>query len=428
MDINGVLTGVSVSHAFADVETIADASPAADETPIEELLQAEEVSEAFTLFTCNRAEYYVVTATPAQGRQILEDALPGIAPPVRRTLSHDEAIEHLLRVASGLESQVIGEDEIIGQFQDAYQHADDHGAVGPVIEPVLLKAIHVGQRARTETAINEGVVSLAGAGVECAAKTLDLPTTTAVVVGAGDIGTRAAKALANRDVADLLVANRTPETAQELCANLDAAGAIALADLSDVLAEADLCITATGSDGSVIDGEIVPRRSSLTVIDLGQPPDVAPSVRQRANVAYFDLDRLRQITDRANERRASAAADVERIVEEELRELNRQFKRRQADAVIAAMHRGAEEIKQTQLERARDRLVAGEDPPEAVMEDLADALVSALLAAPTDGLRDAAEDDDWTTIAAAIQIFDPELEDDAVPTEAISEAVPLEDD
>lgn len=411
MAVDGTIAGVSVAHQYADVETIAAVSPEDIETHLEELLEYEGVSEAFVLSTCNRIEWYIVTAHPQIGQTVLHPYVDELEPSHWRQLSHDEAIEHLLRVSSGLESQVLGEDEILGQVREAYHTAEAHAATGALLEPVLLKALHVGERARTETGINEGVVSLASAAVRCADEHVHLPTSTVAIVGAGETGSRAVRTLADKEVGELYVLNRSLERAETVCETVANAEAKPLSAAADVLEEIDVVITATDSHDPVLTADAVPETGSIIAIDLGQPPDIAPTVQERATVAYYDLDRLRRITDRTHTRREGEAQAVEEMIEEELAVLHRRFKRARAEAVISAMRAGADQIKSTELERAKVRLEDGESPPAEVLEDLADALTNAIMAPPTRALRDAAEDDDWTTIASAIHIFDPDLEE-----------------
>lgn len=417
VSIHGVISASVVTHHDADVDTIARATPDDPEAFLADLLNSPDVEEAFLLCTCNRVECYVVTETPTEGRDRLATHFGGVPDRARTDLRHDAAIEHLCRVAAGLESQVLGEDEILGQVRSAYHRADDLGAIGPILEPAILKALHVGERARTETTVNEGVVSLASAATALAEERIHLPAATAVVVGAGDAGSRVARALADVGVERLVVANRSMDTAEGLVDEIGMAEIVELDAMSGALRRADLCVTATGSDTPVLGPDRVPRERSLLLIDLGQPPDVSPSVRERANVAYYDLDRLRVITERTHERRSEAAKEVERLIDREVEALRRQFKRDQAEEVIAAMRAGAEGIKRRELERARHRLQNGDAPTDAVVEDMADAIVNAIMAAPTEALRDAAEENDWATINAAIHIFDPSLDVTDLPAE-----------
>lgn len=427
MGVDGTISGVSVAHQYADVETIADATPRSNEAYLDELLATEEVEEAFVLCTCNRAEWYVVTANPQRGQAITREYVSDLPASAWRQLSHDEAIRHLLRVAAGLESQVLGEDEILGQVRDAIHTAEDADATGDVLGPVLMKALHVGERARTETGINEGVVSLASAAVRCAEDHVHLPTSTVAVVGAGDTGSRAARSLADRDVGELLVVNRSVERAEAVCTTVEAGRALPLTALTDAVSTADVTITATDSPDPILDPTTMPETGSAIVIDLGQPPNVHEEVRERATVAYYDLDRLRRITERTHTRRRGEAETVEGMIDRELDVLHRSFKRARAEAVIGAMRSGADRIKAAEVERAKLRLDGGDATPTDVIDDMADALVNALMAPPTEALREAAEDDDWTTIASAIQIFDPDIDEDVLPP-ALAEAAPSDQD
>ncbi|WP_336364292.1 glutamyl-tRNA reductase [Halalkalicoccus salilacus] len=425
----GVITGVRVAHDTASVDAIESASGSGQRALVEELLAREGVSEAFALQTCNRAEAYVVTPHEAAGRAALEPQLSGLPAAALRWTGHEESLRHLLRVASGLESLVLGEDQIIGQFREAYSDARDAGAVGGVLEDALLKAIHVGERARTETAINEGVVSLGSAAVELAAAERPLEEATALVIGAGEMGTLAAQSLVRHDLDRLLVANRTLSRAEHVASEVGIdAEAIPLAALPTTIERADVVITATGSDEPILDPALLDSGGETLVIDIAKPRDVHPASDAIEGVAVRDLDDLETVTERTKARRAAAAREVESMIDRELDHLLEQFKRKQADEVIGAMYEGAEMAKRRELSTALAKLEAQgglTDEQRETVEAMADALVSQLLAAPTKSLREAAAEDDWETINTAIQLFDPEFETGAVgppggidPTEA----------
>jgi hypothetical protein len=181
----GVISGASVDIDHATVDELEAATVESQRAGVERLLSVPAVEEAYVLQTCNRAEAYVVADGAETGRAALEAYLAGTGGSTVREFGHEASLRHLMRVACGLESLVVGEDQILGQVRAAYETARGAGAVGPVFEDALLKALHVGERARTETAINEGVVSLGSAAVEMAAAERDLEGATAVVVGAG---------------------------------------------------------------------------------------------------------------------------------------------------------------------------------------------------------------------------------------------------
>ena len=165
----GVISGVSLAHGTASVEQIEAACVADDHAAVEALLAHDGVREAVCLQTCNRFEVYVVSDDPERGREVVTSVVEEFPDEAVVDLSHEGSLRHLMRVACGLESLVLGEDQILGQVREAYTAARSVGGIGPVLEEAIEKAIHVGERARTETEIGEGVVSLGSAAVELAA-------------------------------------------------------------------------------------------------------------------------------------------------------------------------------------------------------------------------------------------------------------------
>ena len=207
----GIISGVSIAHQHASVEQIEAACARDERETVEALCAHDGIREAFALQTCNRAELYVVADDPEHGREVLSSVVADSPTEAVRELGHEESLRHLMRVACGLESLVLGEDQILGQVREAYTAARSVGGIGPVLEEAIEKAIHVGERARTETEIGEGVVSLGSAAVELAADERSLAEATGLVIGAGEMGTIAAQSLA-RSLDRLLVANRTEAT------------------------------------------------------------------------------------------------------------------------------------------------------------------------------------------------------------------------
>ncbi|WP_229120623.1 glutamyl-tRNA reductase [Halapricum desulfuricans] len=409
----GVITGVSVSHRQADVGEIESAAASSQRAAVERLLDHAAVTEAFAIQTCNRVEAYVVTDDAGAGRAVLESYAADIPDSVLEWLDHEASLRHMMRVASGLESLVIGEDQIIGQVRDAYEDARSIGAVGPVLESAITKAIHVGERARSETAINDGVVSVGSAAVELAATEHDLTDATATVVGAGEMSTLAAKALDARTDADrLLVVNRTVERAERVLDAVEMDGQpLGMDALERAVSAADVVVSATGKPDPVIDPSLVAATGETVVFDLAQPQDVPESVGELANVTRYDLDALESVTEETRAKRREAALAVEEVINEAFEELLTQYKRKRADEVISAMYEGAERRKTAELEQAFAKLDLDEEERE-VVESMADSIVNQLLAPPTNGLRDAAEADDWSTINTALQLFDPSFTDE----------------
>ncbi len=430
----GVVTGARVTHESGTVDDLATASPESQRSSVAEFLSIPEVEEAIVLSTCNRVEAYVVTGDSAVGQATLEEFFGDTDEDALVRTDHEESLKHLLRVATGLESVVLGEDQIIGQVRTAYEDARTAGGIGPLLEMAVTKAIHVGERARTETKINEGVVSLGSAAARLATRERSLEGTTGLVVGAGEMGQLAARSLAETGIAELVVANRTVSHAEHLLEEIDIDGrAVPLSSLETVTERATVIVTATSSDDPIIGREQLGNRDQI-VVDLGQPRDVRPEASAHESVTVFDLDDLETVTDRTRDQRAEAASAVEAMIEREFDHLRSQYKRARADNVIGTMYESAERIKARELETVISRLEDedGEgvsDEQREIIESMADSLVSQLLAPPTKSLRAAAEEDDWRTINTALELFDPdfgsgEREHDGTPQSLFGNAPP----
>jgi glutamyl-tRNA reductase len=407
-----LIVGASVSHREASLDQLEAASLECEAAAVETLLDEPAVTEAFVLQTCNRIEAYVVTEDAAAGRDALQAVQNADTWDVAQEMGHDESLRHLLRVAAGLESMVVGEDQILGQVRDAYETARGADGIGPILDDAVTKAIRVGERARTETAINDGVVSIASAAVKLAAETHGLKGADATVVGAGEMGRLAAKHLAGR-VDELVVANRTVERAERLGATLDGEGttvdATGIDTLAERLAATDVVISATGSPDWILEPAVCRELGETFIVDITRPRDIPPAADEFDHLTVYDLDKLESVTDKTREMRREAAARVEDIVDEEFSRLMAGYKRKRADTVISSMYESAERVKARELETAFEKGEFDEDQ-RAVVEAMADSIVSQLLAPPTNSLRDAAEDDDWSTIHTALQLFDPNFE------------------
>ena len=404
----GVIVGVRVSHEHASVDQLETAAAESQRHAVESLLASPGIEEAFVLQTCNRTEGYVVAPDHETGLAALELFTRAVTDDVVVDMGHEASLRHLLRVAAGLESIVLGEDQILGQLRAAYEEARGVGGIGTLLEDGITKAIHVGERARSETAINEGVVSLASAAVRLVGRDCSLDGETALVVGAGNMGRLAAKALAER-VDHLVVANRTVPHADHLAETVDVdARAVGLDGLEDAVSDARIVVSATGSNRQVFDVGTFAEAGETHIVDIAQPRDVPAGADRLPSVTVYDLDALESVTDETREKRQRAAERVEQLVDREFDHLLTQYKRKRADRVISAMYESAERVKAAELNTAMAQAEFDDDQRE-VMEAMADSIVSQLLAAPTKSLRDAAEEDDWSTIHTALELFDPDF-------------------
>jgi glutamyl-tRNA reductase len=414
----GVISGASVAHDRADIDEIESTAVESHRAGVAKLVDVPCVTEAFVLQTCNRVEAYVVTEDGADGRAALDAFFSSVPDDSLRRLGHEESLRHLMRVAAGLESLVLGEDQIIGQVGDGFEAAHDAGGIGPILEQGITKAIRVGERARTETAINEGSVSIASAAVSLADEEGSLDEA-ALVVGAGDMGQLAAKSLADH-VETLYVANRSPDRAATLASLVDVETEVVGIDDDEGTPErASLVVTATGSAAHVFDADVFAGAGETFVVDIARPRDVPPAAASHDDVTVRDIDALESVTDENRKERAAAAAQVEEMIDVEFERLLEQYKRRRADDVISAMYESAERVKAQELDTALDRGDFDREQRE-VLEAMADAIVNQLLSAPTKSLRDAAAEDDWSTINTALQLFDPDFGPDDVPVSGLT--------
>ena len=408
-----VIRGARVSHERASVDQIEAAAGADEQTVVESLLGHDGVTEAFAIQTCNRVEAYVVAESIEAARGALAPIGAEVDDEVVVEMDHEASLRHLMRVAAGLESLVLGEDQILGQFKRAIDVAREAGGVGPTFETGLTKAVHVGERARTETEINDGVTSIGSAAVRLAERETDLDGQTALVVGAGEMGKLAARALADTDITEVIVANRTLERAEHIAETVDvAARAVSLDAVDAALAEAGVVVTATGHSEYLIDSDDIEAAGETLVVDLAQPRDVDPAAATVGEVAVRDIDDLESVTAETRATREAAAEEVEAMIDAEFDRLLEAYKRRQADEVISTMYEAADRIKAREVDTAVSQLeAAGDltDEQREAVESMADALVGQLLSAPTKSLRDAAVDDDWSTIRTAMELFDPEF-------------------
>ncbi|MFP4631987.1 MAG: glutamyl-tRNA reductase [Halobacteriales archaeon] len=404
------ITGLRVTHKRAEISEIEELCKPETEDVLLDLVDNDDVDEAFVLQTCNRAEFYVSAETVERGREALERAGRdvGVRSGVAVESDHADSVEHLMRLATGLESMVVGEDEILGQMRDAYHTASELGCLGGSLGKATLKALHVGERARQETSINEGNASMGSAAAEVARRRLgSLEDVTVVVVGAGDMGELVARALAERDHPDeVYVANRTFASARRLADEVDGE-AVRFSSLSRYIREADVVVTATSAPHMVFDASDFEGHDAL-VMDLANPRDVAPDADDVDGVSLVDIDDLSEVSEGGVERRLEAVDDVEEIISEEREVLEREFKRQRAAEMLSEIYERAEEIRLEETRRALNRLEAGTGVSEQereVIDDLTTSLVNKLLSTPTEALKNAAVSEDYETLRSASEIF-----------------------
>ena len=311
----------------------------------------------------------------------------------------------------GLQSAVLGESEILGQVRGAWQTGRDEGAVRASLDRLFRHALRVGKRARAETAIARGTTSISHAAVEMVTDRLgDLAGRKVLVVGAGEMGVGVATALHRAGVADISVANRTPERGLALA---DAVGgrAYGLDELDTVLPTADVVLACTASGDSIVTASDLVRATgddrAMLIVDIAVPRAVEPAARVMPGVTVLDLDDLRDWADRGLALRAGEVERVLTIVEEELEHFGLETTARQAAPLVAQLHERAEAIRSREVERYGRRL-GGLDADEIdTVEALTKAIIAKLLHEPSTRLRLAAGTPQGERNAAAIvDLFD----------------------
>jgi glutamyl-tRNA reductase len=374
------------------------------------------VDEAVVLKTCNRVEVYAATREPAVARQSLEGlaggSLPGELRDAVRFLGGRESVHHLLRVASGLDSLIVGEDQVLGQVRDAYEFALKHGAVGKTLDLVFRKALSVGKKVRAETGIGKGAVSIGSAAVKLAEKLLgNLEGKTVLVLGAGEIAALVAKAMAGKHLRAIFVANRTRWRAAELARSLGGI-AIGYEQLPDYLPLSDVIITATGAPHVVLSRPelerclgLNPRREKLLIIDLSNPRNVAEEVNLIPNVELRNLDGLREIARENFEQRRREATRAEALVSRELTLLLRRLQEGRAQDLAARFHRQLGDVRDEELRELLRRLPELGEKERRVVAEFANALINRVGATPTRALKDAARSGDMETLQVAARLL-----------------------
>lgn len=417
------LIALGLNHQTAPLELREKVAFAPEATPqaLSDLAQRDGINEALILSTCNRTELYVDVDAGAEGvpqRWLLEHH--GLDPELvtGRRLdeflyrhAEDDAVRHLFRVAAGLDSMVLGEPQVLGQVKDAYQAARSVGTLRTPMERLLQQTFAVAKRVRTDTRIGANPVSVAYTAVRMAERLFaDLSGACVLLIGAGETIELAARHLSESKVRRLIVANRTLENAQVLAGRFGAY-AIALADLPQHLAEADIVIASTASREPVLTRTMVEdalrsrRHRPMFLVDIAVPRDIAPNVAEIDDVFLYTIDDLKQVIDDNLRSRQAAANEAEAIIEMQVEHY--QAWRRALDVrnPLTSLRSDAQVQRDAALDKARALLASGRTPEQA-LEFLAHTLTNKLLHAPSANLRAAALRGDVELLRAAERLFD----------------------
>jgi glutamyl-tRNA reductase len=399
-----VILNIRVDHKTADISKMERSSQKLD-ILFYDILERYPVQEYLNIKTCNRAEIYLVLGECTLVNLQCEDFV---------IESNDEAMEHLLRLSSGLESMIIGEDQILGQIKDAQRRSIKEGCCGPVLQTVFTKAVHVGQVVRKKTKINEGSLSIGSAAVELAESVHgDLKCKKVLIIGAGKMGTLVSKALVEKKLKAIVVANRTHDKAVELAKELGGS-AIHFDKLDDAMMDADVVISATGAPHPILTyekvKEVVPdiNISKMVMVDIANPRDIEEDV-SKLGVKLFNIDDLRDIAKRSRKMRETEASDAEKIVAEEMVLLKRSLKHLDVENIISDIRITAENIRFNETQKAFKKL-GDMNGNEKIIDDLTRVVVERIFFDVIKNLKEAAENDQKNVIDAAETIFTRKLD------------------
>ncbi len=406
------ISSMLITHTKASIVEMENAWHGGIDHLLMHLKAHELVEECAVLKTCNRVEVYVVS--PKGSKVLFEFAKHmKVSSRIIDFLDHEESLRHLLRLTSGLESMIVGEDQILGQVKELYGLAKKAGTVGKTLDTAFNKSIQVGKRIRNETGINKGSVSIGSAAVELAENELGgLDGKTVMVVGAGEMGTLVAKALANKEIKVIYVANRTFDKAEALACELNGK-AVRYELMENYIPLSDVVISATSAPHFVLTQEIISRATEkrgkdLMLIDIGNPRNIENSVGELQGVSLHNIDGLRSISEANLAKRREEAKKAEVLIEEELTLLKKQYKRQQADTIVSALYSRVEAIRGKECEEAINKLMARHtmgDIEREVLDDMTHSFANQILAEPTKILRNAAEHDDERFLDTVAELF-----------------------
>lgn len=394
-----MILNIRVDHKTADISKMERSSQKL-ELVFNDIMEKYSVQEYLKINTCNRAEIYLVLGDhPIESFDCADFVVE----------SNDDAMKHLLRLSSGLESMIIGEDQILGQIKDAQKRSVKEGSCGPIIQTLFTKAVHVGQVVRKKTKINEGSLSIGSAAVELAESVHgDLKCKKVLVIGAGKMGTLVAKALVEKKLKAIVVANRTHDRAVELARELGGS-AIHFDKLDEAIKDADVVISATGAPHPILTYDkikmVVPSEntSKMVMVDIANPRDIEEKVSE-LGIRLFNIDDLRGIAKRSRMMREVEASNAEKIVEDEMVLLKRSLKHLEVEPIISNIRLTAENIRMNETQKAF-KMLGDMNGNEKIIDDLTKVMVEKIFFNVIKNLKKAAENDDKNIMEAAENIF-----------------------
>jgi glutamyl-tRNA reductase len=417
-----VILCLSVSHKRTSLPMLESLTLSNEGEMAKDFCAGRMLSECVILQTCHRVEVYGVAADTAK-----DSAVDGILRSwsskvgvsydvIKKSLDiHEgkEALAHLFSLAAGLESMVVGEDQILGQVRSAYVKAKKLGSVGRVLDRVFMKAVNTGRRIRTETKINEGSVSVSSAAVDLAAKELgSLESVRALVIGAGEAGSIVAETLRRRGAKRIVVANRTPQKGDALAAKVSGE-AIGLENIYEAIPRVDLIIAAVSVNKPILEAKRVKRmldkkgsKKRLFVVDISQPRAVEAKVGLVGGIFLRNIDDLKEIVEESIRRRRAEAERAKQLVVEELGRFEQELSWTLVEPLVSGIYRDLENVRRKELDRAVRKMRESDERKLLVMERFSKELVERIMQGPTEQLKKAALSNEGNLLSAAKKLFE----------------------
>lgn len=389
-----LLIGLNYKSAPVEVREKVSLSRPQIEKLSEKIRQVQSFSGCTILSTCNRTEFYVNADSPFAAQENLINLMceySGLAP---RTLApylyikfNKNAAEHLFTVAAGMDSMILGESQIQGQVQDAYEYALNYGISDNILNTLFMNALTVGKRVRTETQIDRHTLSVSIAAVELAKEYFNgLTDRTVLVLGAGETSELTSRYLISNGIQSIMVANRTFERAQWLAGEIGGK-AVKMSELEEYLPVADLIISSTASPVPILEKEDLikaqkDRQKPLLIIDIAVPRDIHPNVSELEYVKLYDIDDMERKTDENLVARQQETVKAQEIVNEELEDFYFWLDSLWVVPTIVKMRSQIERIKKTEIERAINRIDHPSEREIHIIEQLANSIVNRWLHRP----------------------------------------------
>ncbi|MBC5816179.1 MAG: glutamyl-tRNA reductase [Candidatus Eremiobacteraeota bacterium] len=403
----------------------------------------EAVREAVMLSTCGRLEIYAeledYEAGVAQIKMFLQNFRHGDVSDLESylyTLLGRQAIQHLFRVSTGLDSMLIGEAEILGQVKEAYIQAQKAQSLGKTLHKLFREALNAGKAARSQTGIGNDSVSIASAAIDMAKQHVpDLSDASVVVIGAGKMGRTAAKRLRAEGAQHIYVTNRTIRRAQDVIAEIGHGHVVEMPGLSGAIASADLVVTSTGASHFILTpeniGEAMLERPGrpLVIIDIAVPRDADPAIAEIPGVRLIDIDGLKGVVDSTLQARREAIPHVEEIIDEYIERFGHWYQSRTAVPVIASLTQKAELIRKREMERLFARCPELSERERMLITGSSLTIISRLLHNVVTKIRDKAVSNHAEAISHARildELFDLQISDQ-VPAATISDLLDAEE-